>query len=322
MKRREIVGLAACLALSPSISVAQAIRARRIAFVGITPIGFAPHLLTAFEQGLREHGRMPGRDVIIEVHSAEGDIARYPQVVSEVVRSKPDVILTSINANTLPVKAATQTIPVVMAIGTEVISSGLVGSFARPGGNVTGLTWDVGPESASKRMELLKELVPATSRVGILWEAPYGAEYLKVTQDAATALGLRHVHLEFSGDMERDFSALRHKGADAAYLHHGIQLFSRRVELAAVAARHRMPTACGSAEVVEAGALMSYGPNLSDLFRRAAGYVDRILKGAKPADLPVERPSKLEFVINRRTAKTLNLPLPQPVLLRTDRIVD
>ena len=244
---------------------------------------------------------------------------RFPELIRQIIRSKPDVILTSINAQTIPVKAATRTIPIVMAIGTDVVGAGLVDSLSKPGGNVTGLTWDVGPESATKRMELLKEFAPKISRVAILWETPYGVEYLKTTENAASVLGLRTSSLEFSGDMERDFAQMRRNGADAVYVHHGNLLFSRRVELAAAAVRHRLPTACGSAEVVDAGALMSYGPNLSELFRSAAVYVDKILKGARPADLPVERPSRLELVLNRATAKALGLTLPQSLLLRADR---
>lgn len=322
MKRRALLGFAASMALLPSATIAQSERVYRVVLVGINPIGLAKHLLNAFEQGLRELGRMPGRDIIIEVRSAGGDRARYPDLVKAVVQSKPDVILTSINTNTLPVKAATQTIPIVMTIGTEVVAAGLVGSLARPGGNVTGLTWDVGPESATKRMELLKELAPATSRVGIYWEVPYGVEYLKTTQSAASVLRLQSVAREYSGDIERDISELRRQGVNALYVHHAGELFSRRAELARVAVRHALPTACGSAEVVDAGALMSYGPSLSDLFRRAAGYVDRILKGAKPAELPVERPTRLELVVNQATAKALGLSLPPSFRLRVDRVVD
>jgi putative ABC transport system substrate-binding protein len=258
MNRREIMRLAASMALMPSASLAQRSRAHRVVFVGITPFGSAQHLFAAFEQGLRDHGRQPGRDLVLEVRSADGDVTRYAAVVDAVVKSKPDVIVSSVNANTLPVKAATQSVPIVMAIGTEVVSSGLVRSLAKPGGNVTGLTWDVGPESAAKRVQLLKELAPMTGRVGILWEAPYGKEYLKPTQDAATALGLQSFGLEFGGDMERAFSDLRRNGADAVYVHHGNQLFLRRVEMAAAAMHHRLPTACGSAETVDAGALVSY----------------------------------------------------------------
>ena len=310
------------VALLPKASLAQSSRVRRVVLVGVTPFGSAQHLFNAFEQGMQEHGYRLGRDVILEMRSADGDAARYPAVVDAVVKSKPDVIVSSVNANSLPIKAATQTTPIVITVGTEVVSSGLVQSLARPGGNVTGLTWDVGPESATKRMELLKELVPPATRIGILWEVPYGVEYLKTTLDAATALRLESFGLEFTGDIERAFADLRRNGADAVYVHHGNYLFTRRSELAAAALRHRLPTACGSAEVVDAGALMSYGPNLADLFRRAAGYVDKILKGARPADLPVERPAKLELVVNQRTAKALGLSLPLSFLARTDRIVD
>ena len=316
------MSLAASMAFLPSGTIAQTARVHRVVLVGINPIGLAKHLLNAFEQGLRELGRVPGRDVIIEVRSAGGDRARYPDLVKAVVQSKPDVILTSINSNTLPVKAATQTIPIVMVIGTDVVASGLVRSLAQPGGNVTGLTWELGPESAAKRMELLKQLAPATSRVGFYWEVPYGADYLKAPQQAAAALGLQSAAREYSGDIERDVAELRRQDVDALYVHHAAELFSRRAELARVAARYALPTVCGSAELVDAGALMSYGPSLSELFRRAAGYVDKILKGAKPAELPVERPSNPELVINQATAKALRLSLAPSLRARADRIVD
>lgn len=323
MRRRDMLAsAAACLAWPPVLRAQQRARVYRVAMTTIAPTSTFRHLVAAFELGLREHRYTPGKDVVFEVFSAEGKADGYPELVRRVVQSKPDVIITGVNANTLPVKAATQSIPIVMAVGTEVIATGLVRSLAKPGGNITGLTWDVGPESAAKRMELLKEFAPKISRVGIFWEPPYGEEYLKTTEQAASTLGLPTMSLEYSGNIERDFSKMRANGADAVYVHHGVQLFGRRAELAKVAVRHRLATACGSAEVVDAGALLSYGPSLSDLFRRAASYVDRILKGAKPGDLPVERPTKLELVLNAKTAKILGLALPPSLLLRVDRIVE
>lgn len=307
--------------LSPAGAIAQQKRVHRVVLSSIGPGRSISHLVSALGQGLREHGYVVGKDVVVEVRSAEGRADRYADIVREVVSSKPDVIVTGVNASTSVVHAATQTIPIVMAIGTEVVSAGFVQSLARPGGNITGLTWDVGPDSAAKRFELLKGMVPTMSRAAVLWETPYGRQYREATDAAADALSVATFWVEFSGDMERDFGNIVRGNADAVYVHHGTGLFSRRAELAAVAARHRLPTACGSAEVVDAGALMSYGPNLPDSFRQAAKYVDKILKGAKPADLPVERPTRLEFVVNRTTAKSLALTLPQSLLLRVDRFV-
>jgi putative tryptophan/tyrosine transport system substrate-binding protein len=319
--RRRIFGFLIGVVLSPVCTIAQHRRVQRVVVSSIGPGPTIAHLVDALEQGLREQGYMVGKDVVVEVRSAEGQADRYAEVVREVASSKPDVIVTGVNASTSVVHAATRTIPIVMVIGTEVVSAGFVQSLARPGGNVTGLTWDVGPDSAAKRFELLKGLVPTMSRAAVLWEAPYGRQYRAPTDAAANALGVTTFWLEFSGDMARDFADIVRGKADAVYVHHGTGLFSRRAELAALATRHRLPTACGSAEVVDAGALMSYGPNLPDSFRQAAKYVGKILKGAKPAELPVERPTRLEFVVNRATAKTLGVTLPQPLLLRIDRLV-
>jgi putative ABC transport system substrate-binding protein len=308
--------------LGPLCSVAQqAKRVSRVVLSSIGPKSAIGHLVGALEQGLHDQGYVVGKDVVIEVHTAEGRADRYPQVVQQIVRSKPDVIVTGINASTSGVHAATRTIPIVMAVGTEVVAAGFVQSLARPGGNITGVTWDVGPDSAAKRFELLKELIPTMSRAAVLWEPPYGVQYREPTDAAAKALGVTSFWVQFSGDIERDFAEIVRGRAQAVYVHHGSGLFARRKELGAVAVKRRLPTACGSAEVVDAGALMSYGPNLRDSFRQAAKYVDKILRGAKPADLPVERPTKLELVVNRATAQTLGLSLPQSLLLRVDRLV-
>jgi putative ABC transport system substrate-binding protein len=320
--RRRALAVAIAAIVMPFGSRAQKAKpVRRVVISSIGPESAIRHLVSALEQGLREHGYVQGRDVIVEVRSANGRADRYAEMVSELVRSKPAVIVTGVNASTSVVHAATRTIPVVMAIGTEVVAAGFVQSLARPGGNITGLTWDVGPDSAAKRFDLLKEAVPKMSRAAVLWEPPYGVQYREPTEAAAKALGVATDWVQYSGDMERDFADIARGRADAVYVHHGTNLFSRRKELAAVAARHRLATACGSAEVVDAGALMSYGPNLPDSFRQAAKYVDKILKGANPAELPVERPTRLELVVNRTTAKTLGLTLPQSLLLRVDRFV-
>jgi putative ABC transport system substrate-binding protein len=321
-RRRHALGIAIAVAVAPWYSFAQRAKpARRVVISSIGPESAIRHLVAAFEQGLRELGYVPGKDVAVEVRSAEGRPDRYSAMTRELVRSAPDVIVTGVNASTSVVHAATRTIPIVMVIGTEVIAAGFVQSLARPGGNVTGLTWDVGPETAAKRFELLKEAVPAMSRAAVLWEPPYGVQYREPTDAAGRALGVATRWVQYSGDLEHDFAQIVRGRAHAVYVHHGTNLFSRRRELAAVAMRHRLATACGSAEVVDAGAFMSYGPNLPDSFRQAAKYVDRILKGVRPADLPVERPTKLELVVNRDTASALDLALPQSLLLRVDRFV-
>lgn len=276
----------------------------------------------AFEDGLRQRGYVIGRDVVVEVRSAEGDRELYPNLVDEVVRSKPDVILTGVNANTTPAAAATKSLPIVFAVGTEVIKSGFAQSLGRPGGNLTGITWDVGDELAAKRFELFREMVPKMSRVAVLWEPPYGQQYRAPTDAAAKAIGISTFWREYTGDLEADFAAIARGRADGVYLHHGVGLFSQRKQVAAVASKRRLPTACGSAELVEAGALMSYGPNLADSFRQAATYVDKILKGANPGDLPVEQPRTIELAVNVGTANLLGVALSQSLRLRVDKFVD
>lgn len=321
-RRRQLIGFAVATLALPLSAQSQQRRPYRIASVTINPSRASAHLIAAFEDGLRQRGYVIGRDVVIEARSAEGDVALYPKLLDETVRSHPDVILTGVNANTAPTAAATRTIPIVFAIGTEVVKSGFVQSLARPGGNLTGITWDVGDALAGKRFELFKELVPKMSRVAVLWEPPYGLQYRAPTDAAARILGFTTTWREYSGDLEADFTEIARGRADGVYLHHGVGLFSRRSEVAAVATRHRLPTACGSAELVDAGALMSYGPNLADSFRQAAGYVDKILKGSKPADLPVEQPTKIELAVNAGTAKILGLGLSPSLRLRVDKLVE
>ena len=321
-RRKCVLGLAAVVLSVPLCAQVQQRLPYRIAVVTIASSRASAHLMKAFEDGLRQRGYVIGRDVVVEVRSAEGNRELYPKLVDDVVRSKPDVILTGVNANTTPAAAATKSIPIVFAVGTEVIKSGFVQSLGRPGGNLTGITWDVGDDLAAKRFELFKEMVPKILRVAILWEPPYGLQYRTPTDAAARILGLTTFWREYSGDLEADFTEISRSRADGVYLHHGVGLFSRRSEVAAVATRHRLPTACGSAELVDAGALMSYGPNLADSFRQAASYVDKILKGAKPADLPVEQPTRIELAVNAGTAKILGLALPQSLRLRIDKLVE
>ena len=265
---------------------------------------------------------MPGKDVLLEYRSAGGNFERHPELIREVVSSRPDLILTGNNDTTIAVKAATQTIPVVMVIGTNVIELGLVRNLARPGGNVTGLTWDVGPGVVAKRFELLKEATPRIRRLAVLYDPPYGTEFKEEDEAAAAALGLGLVRQESTDDFVGTFAALARARIDAVLIHAGGRLFGRRAELTALAAKYRMVSGFPTEEWVVSGGLMSYGPNLPDLFRRAAGFVSKIIKGAKPGDLPVEQPTKFDFVVNLKTAKALGLTIPQSLLLRADRVIE
>ena len=219
-------------------------------------------------------------------------------------------------------KAATQSIPIVMVIGTDVIRQGLVKSLASPGGNITGLTWDVGDDTAVKNFELLREAAPTSTRVAILYDPPGEYKNSDVIKRGLSTLRLSPFFKPFSGDLKQDFADMVQHDCRALIVFGGIQLYLRNAEVVALAAKHRLPAMYGGAEAVDLGGLMSYGPNILAAYRKAARFVDRILKGAKPADLPVEQPTVLELVINLKTAKALGLTIPQSLLLRADRVIE
>lgn len=280
------------------------------------------HVREAFEAGMRDHGYVVGEDIVVEMRSAEGRIERFPQVVKELVASNPDVIITSVNMTTDVVKSMTQTIPIVMGIGTDVIASGYAKSLAQPGGNITGITWDVGGDVTAKALELLREAAPEISRVAVLWEPPYEANYRAVIDKAARTLGLATIWVQYSGDLDKDFAEMRRQRADALYALTGVRVWVRRSEVAALAAAHRLPATYVVSEFVDAGGLMSYAPTNIIAFRALARYVDKILRGANPGDLPIEQPSRIELVINLRAAKALGLKIPRALLLRADRLIE
>ena len=322
MDRRRFVALIGGAIAAPRARAQQARRIYRIGWPGIAPRQATGHLVAALEQGLRDLGYVPGTDIVIEFGSAEGKIERYPEVVRDIVRSKPDVIVTGTNGNTTPVIAATQNIPIVMAIGTDVIGAGYAKSLANPGGNVTGITWDVGAGTVVKRIELLKEIAPKIARIAVLWEPPYREQYQAPMDAAARVLGVSMFWHEYSGNLERDIAEIARQRADAIYVHNSGAIFSRRAELVALAVKQRLPTAFSVSEFVVEGGLMSYGPNLAGAFRAAARYVDKILKGAKPGDIPIEQPTVIDLTINLKTAKALGLKLPQSLLLRAERVIE
>jgi len=321
MNRRDT--LAALLALgisSDPLGAQPPGKVYRIGAAWIAPRRAIEDLLAAFEQGLREHGYVNGRNIALEYRFSDGK----PELTREVVRSNVDLIVTGVNPQTAAAKAATQTIPIVMIIGQDVVGQGFVASHARPGGNITGLIWEMGAGPTAKRLELLKEAAPRISRVAVLFDPPYGEKDFglrRAIEDAASALKLNLSWADITDDFERGFaSALRERPEALFWFGHARQR-ARRAEIVALTAKHRLPASYHGAEFVEAGGLMSYAPNVPDLFRRAGKYVDRILKGAKPGDLPVEQPTKFEFVINQKTAKALGLTLPQSLLLRADRVI-
>ena len=300
----------------------------KIARIGYLAIDQAasPHLREAFLQELRDLGYIEGRNLVIEYRSAEGKSEQLPALAAELVALKVDVIVAPSTVAAQAAKQATRTLPIVsVAIP---VTSGLVTSLARPGGNVTGLSF-FSPELVGKCLEQLKLAVPAVSRVAALWQPggqgePTEKEMLKAAEVAARALGVRLQFVETRGpeNFDRAYSEMTRVRAGALTVLPSNMFISERRRLVDLAAKNRLPAVYPWREFVDAGGLMSYGLNVADLFRRAATYVDKILKGAKPADLPVEQPTKFELVINLKTAKILGLTIPQPLQQRADQMIE
>jgi putative tryptophan/tyrosine transport system substrate-binding protein len=283
------------------------------------------HLTKALKEGMQDLGYVEGRDITFEHRFADGKPERLPALATELVRLKVDVIVTATNPTTVAAKLATSTIPIVMANGNDPVGAGLVASLARPGGNISGLTQDVGDELWGKRLELLKEVVPKLSRVAILWRPSFepNATRKKPTEEVAQKLGLvvRFTEFQEADDFKNAFASMGKERVGGVLVFGDPVAFERRAQIADFAVRNRLPTIYNIREFVEVGGLMSYGASLADQWRRAATYVDQILKGAKPAELPVEQPMKFEFIINVKTAKQIGLTIPPNVLARADKVI-
>jgi putative tryptophan/tyrosine transport system substrate-binding protein len=282
--------------------------------------------VAAFERRLTELGYVEGRNLVIEFRSAGGRVDRLPDLAAELVRPKPDVIVhLGGPEGARALKQATSTIPIVLAaIEWDPVTTGLVASIARPATNFTGIS-ALAVELAAKRLELLKELVPRASRVAVLWHRPRAADQFRVLQEAAQTRKFNVVSLELGAlphDLEGAFKTASRERADAVLVLGSPAFFPHRKRLAALALRHRLPTSFQRPAYAEAGGLMSYGPDVDDIMRRVADYTDRILKGAVPAELPVEQPSRFELVVNAKTAKALGLIIPPPLLLQADRVIE
>jgi len=328
MERRTFMAmLTGGIVASPLAAEAQ--QAAKIARIGYLTGNLAanPHVPEAFRQGLRDLGYVEGRNVVIEYRDAEGKYDRLPALAAELVALKVDVILAGGTPQALAAKQATRTLPIVFAVAADPVTSGLVTSLARPGGNVTGLSI-LSPELVGKGLERLKEAVPGVSRVAVLWQPAAVGErteraMLKEAEVAARTLGMRPQFIEARGpaDFDGAFSDMTRGRAGALTVLPSAMFNTERRRLVDLAAKNRLPAVYPWREFVDAGGLMSYGPDLADMFRRAATYVDKILKGAKPADLPVEQPTKFELVINLKTAKALGLTIPQSLLQRADEVI-
>ena len=299
----------------------------KVARIGVLTLWVesATPLAEAFRQGLREHGYVEGHNVIFEYRSVQGRADRLPSLAAELVRLKVDVIVTESNVATLAAKQATQTIPVVMAIAGDPVTAGVVGSLARPGGNVTGLTL-MNRELSGKRLQLLKEVAPKIAVVAVIWNPtdPPAADALRETEAAAQSWGLKIHAIEARSPAELDaaFKAVVDARPDAFFTLPGGMFQDNKTRIFDFARKNRLPGVFSNREYAEAGGLMSYGPSFAALFRRAAGYVDKILKGAKPADLPIEQPTTYELVINLKTAKALGLTIPPSLLQRADQVIE
>ncbi len=322
-----IITLALGLLLAPLAAAAQ--QPGKVYRIGVLLIGsrtgYALPLVDAFRQGLREFGYVEGRNVAFEYRFADGKLERLPDLAAELVRSRVDVIVTSATPAIQAAMNATRTIPIVMAASADPVGTGLVSSLARPGGNITGLTL-MSPELAGKLLEILKEAIPGVTRVAVLALRGTSATslFFRGTEVAARALGVRLQLLEVRNPDEFDgaFSAMTKERADALIVQTSPLTFEHRRRIVDLAAKIRLPAIYESRESVETGGLMSYGQSISDMYRRSAAFVDKILNGTKPADLPVEQPTKFELVINLKTAKALGLTIPPSVLIRADHVIE
>jgi putative ABC transport system substrate-binding protein len=297
----------------------------RIGFVSLTGDPKTPGPQDeAFRQGLRDLGYIEGKNIVVEYRYVEGKLDRIPSLVAELVQLKPDVLVVQALPAIRAAKQASKTIPIVMLATVDPVATGLVDSLARPGGNVTGLT-RLTRDLSGKRLELLKEMVPRISRVGVLWQAAPGATIgFKEYEAAAPALKIQLQSLEVRGpnpDLQGAFQVMAKGRANALITIRSVLLLRYPRQIADLAIKNRLPSMFESSDYVEAGGLVSYAASDAESFRRAAYYVDRILKGAKPADLPVEQPTKFELVFNLKTAKQIGLTIPQSVLFRADKVI-
>jgi len=323
----SVVGLTLCallFALCLSVKAQPLTKVSRIGYLQVTASAAVVARTEAFRQGLRELGYVEGKNILIEWRFAEGKADRLPFLAAELARLKVEVIVTSGPTVTRSAKEANVAVPIVMTFDNDPVGNGFVASLARPGGNITGLS-SLSVDISGKQVELLKEIVPKLSRVAVLGTStnPGNAQVIKETELAARALEVHLQALDVRGskDIETAFRAANKERADAVLILAGPVLVTNRKQVIALAVKNRLPATYYRREFVEDGGLMSYGVNFADLDRRAATYVDKILKGAKPADLPVEQPKKFELIINLKAAKQIGLTVPPNVLARADKVI-
>jgi putative ABC transport system substrate-binding protein len=319
MRRRTFVsGALAFLAAPLAAEAQQARKVPRIGFLHVLPPSAA---FQALRQGLRELGYIEGQNIAFEYKSADGNAERLPTLAADLVRLNVDVIVTSIEPAARAVKEATATIPIVMVgINYDLVALGYAASLARPGGNVTGLFF-LHLDLMAKRLELFKEMLPTVSRVAVLSD-PLSTDQRKQVEVANRSLGFKLHPVELQNDVESAFRVAQRSGAEGLFVLETAFIFRERMRIAELALKYRLPASFAFRDYVDAGGLTSYGVNFLDTGRAAARYVDKILKGAKPAELPIERPTKFELVINLKTVKALGLTIPPSLLLRADQVIE
>ena len=328
MRRREFITLLGGTAAAWPLAARAQHRGKvfRIGYLGISSPSLEPHYVEAFRQKLRELGHVDGESIVIEYRWAEGQDSRLPKLAGELVRLKPDVIVTTGTPGTLAAIEATKTIPIVMASSADPVASGLVSSLARPSGNVTGFTI-LGPELEGKRLELLLQTVPGLSRLAILWNPsnPGIVSYFETVRNAGRNLRISLdpvMEVRSADELDKAFTVIASARPQALAVIADRFLLSRRTQIVEFAAVKRLPTMYPYREYVDAGGLMSYAPSNIELFRGTAIYVDKILKGAKPGDLPIQEPTKFELVINLKTAKALGLDVPLHLQQLADEMIE
>jgi putative ABC transport system substrate-binding protein len=325
-RRKLIVALGASALAAPLRSFAQQpAKVSRIGFLGNSTAALEANLIGPFREGLRDLGYVEGRNLLIDERWAEGNYERFPALVAELIALRVELIVTAGTPAVLAIKKATTSLPVVMVAVGDPVGTGIVASLGRPGGNITGLS-SIAPELEGKRLELLREVSPKLSHVAVFWN-PVNAFHTSAMQQVRAASQAMHINVlplpvAKVEELEGAFAAIvkaRPQGlfilADRIFLHN-------RARMMDFAAKHHLPSVNAYRELVEAGGLMSFGPSYEDMHRRAATYVDKILKGAKPADLPVEQPTKFELAINMKTAKALGIKFPNSILVRADRVIE
>jgi len=325
LDRRTFVGAFACgLAIARSVAQAQpAAKVYRVGFLlGATAESVAS-LFSAFDDGLRDLGYIEGRNLVFERRYAGGNMERLPELAAELVRLRVDVIVTGTNIHVAAVRGATTAIPIVMVFAGDPVKSGFVASLARPGGNITGLSADASPDLWAKYLALLKEVVPKLSRVGVLGQVSSQVGFAELDEASGKLnLALEVADIRTPDDLNGAFDAMVAKQVGALLIVIGPLTYLLRQPIAELALKHQLPTITNASQFAQAGLLMSYGPNLVDLYRRAATYVDKILRGAAPAELPVEQPTKFELVVNLKAAKSLGLTVPAALLATADEVIE